>query len=266
MRSLLAIVAGSSTVFAQCADENNVNSFTYNGNTYEVVLENKTWADAAACAVERGGYLIEINDAQELAMIFPNLPFINFQNTSAPDGGNGGYLWIGANDIAAEGTWIWDGDNSGSGPQFWDGAANGSPVGGLYNNWGNEPDNFGAGQDAAAYAITNWPNGLQEEWNDVAASNQLYFIIEYTAADLNENQSNSAPRIFPNPAKSEIRVETEGVERIVISNLNGTPIEKYAVNGGNLLEISIANYPAGMYMVHYLMENGTSVQERFVKL
>lgn len=264
--SLFIGLSSSSIVHAQCVDENNVNSFTYNGNTYEVVLENKTWEDAAACALERGGYLIEINDSLEQAMIFGNLPIINFQNTSAPDGGNGGYLWIGANDIATEGAWIWDGDNSGSGAQFWSGAVNGSPVGGLYSNWGNEPDNFGSGQDAAAYAITNWPNGFQEEWNDVAASNSLYFIIEYTAASLDENQQSTAPRIFPNPAETEIRVASNGVERIVISNMNGTAIEKYEVNGGNQLEISTVNYPSGMYMIQYFMENGTALQERFVKL
>lgn len=164
---------------AQCADEANVTSYTYNGTTYEVIQENQTWADAAACAVERGGHLIEVNDSSEQASIFSNLPFINFMNTAAPDGGGGGYLWIGGNDSATEGEWMWDGDNDGNGTSFWLGDVNGSPVGGAYTNWGNEPDDFGTGQDGLGYAITNWPMGLQEQWNDVDVSNSLYYIVEY---------------------------------------------------------------------------------------
>jgi len=238
---------------AQCASEINVYGFPYNGNNYEVVSENKTWAEAFACAVERGGYLIEINDANEQAMIFPNLPFINFQNTSAPDGGNGGYLWIGGNDFSTEGSWVWDGDNDGIGTPFWMGDASGSPVGGAYTNWGNEPDNFGNGQDALAYAITNWPMGLQEEWNDVSASNSLYYIIEYTAADLNENTPSSSPKIAPNPAESLIRIQTEQVESIVITDINGALISEYKNLNSTEFKLNISDYPSGIYFFSFYM-------------
>ena len=53
----------SSKGFGQCTDNSNVYSFVYGGKTYEVIRENKTWSDAAACAAERGGMLVEINDA-----------------------------------------------------------------------------------------------------------------------------------------------------------------------------------------------------------
>ena len=33
------------------------------------------------------------------------------------------------------------------------GALSGNPVGGLYNNWGNEPDDFGGGQDALGLSL-----------------------------------------------------------------------------------------------------------------
>lgn len=176
---LLALTLTTFQLKAQCANEVNITSFSYNGSNYEVVKENQTWINAAACAVERGGYLIEINDVNEQNMIFSNLPTITPSNTSAPDGGGAGYLWIGGNDMATEGTWIWDGNNDSNGTQFWSGDVNGSPVGGLYNNWGNEPDNYGSGQDALAYAITNWPMGVQQQWNDVDINNTLYYIIEY---------------------------------------------------------------------------------------
>ena len=37
--------------FGQCADNSNIYSFVYGGKTYEVIRENKTWSDAAACAL-----------------------------------------------------------------------------------------------------------------------------------------------------------------------------------------------------------------------
>lgn len=189
---ILAIALLSLSTFtsvAQCADSANVYSFVYNGKNYNVVKENKTWDQAAACAVERGGYLAEINDANENAAIYneltTNAGIVN-SNTTAPDGGGGAYAWIGGNDISTEGDWYWDGDNDGSGTQFWQGTASGNPIGGLYSNWGNEPDNYN-NQDALALSLNGWPLGSASEWNDVDDGNTLYFVIEYNAGvGLNE--------------------------------------------------------------------------------
>ena len=62
--------------------------------------------------------------------------------------------------------------------QFWLGTKSGSSVDGLYNNWGNEPDNYGSGQDALGLALTYWPYGLAGQWNDISQSNSLYFVVE----------------------------------------------------------------------------------------
>ncbi len=170
-----------------CASSDNIYGFTYNGTNYEVVRENKTWEDAAACAAERGGFLAEINDADENAALFNELTnnaSITNSNTTAADGGGASYVWIGGNDIATESAWIWDGNNDGATARFWQGAADGNPVDGLYNNWGNEPDDFGEGQDALGLALTEWPLGSgalgsAAQWNDVSHTNELYYIIEY---------------------------------------------------------------------------------------
>ncbi len=68
-----ALIMYCSQGFGQCADSLNIYSFEYNGHSYEVVKENKTWTDASACAVERGGYLSEINDSAEQDSIFHQL-------------------------------------------------------------------------------------------------------------------------------------------------------------------------------------------------
>ena len=65
--------------FSQCADTSNIYSFAYNGHTYEVIKENKTWTDASLCAVSRGGYLVEINDSR-----MKRLPFLSYLTELIP--------------------------------------------------------------------------------------------------------------------------------------------------------------------------------------
>lgn len=168
-------------ILAACvADEDNVIEFEYNNKNYEIIKENKDWVTAANCAVSRGGILVEINDQAEQDEIFlqlGNAGIIN-ANTVAPDGGGGAYVWIGGNDAQNEGVWVWDGGNENVGPQFWQGDATGNPVGGLYNNWGNEPDDFGT-QDYLGLSLDGWPLGVAGEWNDITLLNELYFVVEY---------------------------------------------------------------------------------------
>lgn len=100
---------------------------------------NKSWLDAAAFAVNRSGYLAEINNASEQSNIYSELKNradIKLNLTQAGDGRDASCVWLGCNDISAEGEWVWDGHNNNQGPQFWDGDQNGASVDGLFNNWG----------------------------------------------------------------------------------------------------------------------------------
>ena len=167
-------------VVEKCVSEENIIPFQFAGRKYELVQELKNWRGASTCAVERGGYLVEINDATEQGNIynFVRNKIVDLSLIVAPDGGNGSYVWLGANDIKTEGNWIWDGDNDGMGTQFWEGKSNGDVIGGLYNNWGSEPDDA-LGQDALGLGMTDWLKGAAGEWNDIRATNKLYFVIEY---------------------------------------------------------------------------------------
>ena len=113
------------------------------------------------------------------------MPSAEFGQPDAPDGGGGAYVWLGATDRVTENTWLWDGDNDGVGDPFWQGRVDGSPVGGLYNNWGREPDDYN-GQDAAGICLNRWPLssgslGGTGQWNDVDEYNNLYYLIEFDA-------------------------------------------------------------------------------------
>ena len=163
--------------------------FSFDGHTYDVVTSGLTWAEASAAAQNKAingepGYLVRIDSDEENDEIFSqllnNIDPSDFENTLAPDGGGASYVWIGANDIQTEGEWIWV-DN---GAQFWQGDSTGSAVNALYNNWGNEPDDFNS-QDAAGIALSDWPLGMAGQWNDVDADNTLYYIIEYASFGIN---------------------------------------------------------------------------------
>jgi len=196
--SLMAAGAWISAGAQPCASPANIYGFSYDGKNYEVVKEMKTWVNAAACAVERGGYLVHINDQAEQDAIYDaivNGAAVPPSYTVVPDGGGVAYVWIGATDKQVEVAWLWDGDNNGSGDNFWNGqgtagTGGGSAVGGAFFNWGgtstgipNEPDDFNANQDAAAIALAGWPSGttmlgIAGEWNDISITNSIYFVIE----------------------------------------------------------------------------------------
>ena len=79
-------ILSASVINAQCLLTSNFYSFHYKGHNYEMVKENKSWGKSALCAVERGGYLIEINDVEEQDSVFyqiinnANIVFANTLN------------------------------------------------------------------------------------------------------------------------------------------------------------------------------------------
>ncbi|MFC2096882.1 T9SS type A sorting domain-containing protein [Bacteroidota bacterium] len=249
----------SPSLKSQCVrDTNNIYSFIYDNAKYEVVKETKTWTGASACAVERGGKLTEINSKEEQDSIFfhINNAGIIASNTTAPDGGGSSYLWIGGNDLAVEGQWVWNGDNDTISVQFWQGTRTGSAVGGLYNNWGNEPDNW-SNQDAIGLALTNWPLGTAGQWNDIDHTNTLYFVIEYDqdlSGIIEPAEVKKTINIFPNPASDRVKISIKGFHTadnnntISIYNTIGMVIKKVIVNKTEF-DISLSNMNRGIYFL-----------------
>lgn len=212
MRIILALIlctVAHNGLIGQCVTNvNNIVSFNGPTKNYEVVKENLNWLAANNCAVQRGGRLAVIESQQEQDSLFAYLTrsSIVIANTVAPDGGGASYVWIGANDRTNEGTWLWSNYGSGTG-QFWQGARTGTVIGGLYNNWGNEPDNFN-NQDAAGIALSSWPFGSAGEWNDVDESNTLYYVIEYSnTTGIAENNFSEGIKTYPNPINDNFYID-----------------------------------------------------------
>ena len=178
--------------------------FYHDGHSYMIVKQKRNWVEAAADAVANGGYLAEIGSQAEQSAIWQAIlkEGIPSSYVAVLDGGGIGYIWIGAGDKWSdddEGDWIWNGANkSGAFTLFWYGGKTGVAINGSYVNWGgtskgsrNEPDNFTDsnlspnGQNAAAIGLASWPAGsssplgIAGEWNDIAESNMLYYVIEF---------------------------------------------------------------------------------------
>lgn len=179
------------TVFVACSkdkdepDKGSEISFSHDGHQYLIIKEKKSWADAAAYAVERDGYLVEINSAAEQTAVYAAITKnVSASYTTVDDGGGVAYVWIGGTDQATEGSWLWNGENkSGTNlTKFWQGKNNGTGTG--YNNWGaGEPDDFNNSQDYAAIGLAAWPQGNGSlgsagQWNDINGNNKLFFVVE----------------------------------------------------------------------------------------
>jgi hypothetical protein len=282
--SFLAICSIVVQVYSQCADSVNIYGFSYNNKYYEVVKDMKNWTDAAACAVERGGYLVEINDLNEQNAIYDaiiNGAGVSTTYTSVSNGGAIAYVWIGATDQTAEGTWLWDGNNDGLGVHFWsgqgaNGAGDGAAEGSAFFNWGGtstgtpkEPDNYGAGQHHAAIGLAGWPSGstmlgIAGEWNDIIGSSLLFFVIEYdSGASIHENtpENNKSIRLFPNPANDIFVVD--GVSENAVLSFYDSQGKQIAVFYGNTANVSIL--PSGMYSVHVIDGENVFVDKVIVR-
>jgi hypothetical protein len=193
-RARFVAVAGAVLLAAGPARA-QVDTFVFDGHTYHLYAtpDARTWPAAAAFAAGltvggQPGYLARIDAAAENARVFQSVNANQaVLTTVAPDGGGGRYVWLGGNDRTAEGDWRWQDNNA----AFWSGGPTGSPVGGLYNNWASlagpgqtEPDNFPAGpagQDAAAMSVNGYPLGSAAQWNDLAETNVLPFVVEFSA-------------------------------------------------------------------------------------
>mgnify|MGYP001577922521 CR=1 FL=1 len=260
-----AILIATLTVQSQCSfSPNNIYSFTANGVQYEIVKEVEYWNVVAACAFNRGGHLAEINSQLEQDSIYYHLTQagINTNSTKAPDGGNAAYVWLGGNDAPSEGRWEWDGDNSGMKVHFYQGQRNGNAINGLYNNWGNEPDNFNNNQHCLGLALTSWPFGTLGEWNDINCFNSLYYIIEFpsTSTGLIENKKDLF-QVYPNPINDVIMInstkQTSYKSTLRVINLQGKVVIEEELSPS----INVSDWKSGNYILQILDNSEILFQE-----
>jgi len=292
---LVAFLAPALLLTAQpCADSLNIYTFYYQGRKYEIVKELKSWNDAADCAVERGGYLVQIGSQEEQDSVYHAITVgaaISNTFVTVPDGGGVAYIWIGATDKATEGTWLWDGNNDGNGTNFWTGqgaagAGGGAAVGGAFVNWGgksastiNEPDDYANNQDAAAIGLRGWPGGsgalgIAGEWNDIALTNAIYSIIEYDSS-IGINTSGSVSglqiKLYPNPSAGNIvnlqmvPAETT-VCKVEIFAADGRLAASFSPAEVQDMSIPVGALSRGVYHVKVFTSSGLTLSARLIRM
>ena len=155
-------------------------SWTFKNSLYELHKTPKSFNAASQAAIDAGGYLAEVDNAEENNAIFQEVSrLINtseFSSTTSQDGGGSAYVWIGGTDQASEGNWKWT--NSGntivlSRSEWGSGAL------------GNEPDG-GSFQNGLGLGLENWPKGSSNgsgfgdagSWNDINTSSTLFYVVE----------------------------------------------------------------------------------------
>jgi len=134
---------------------------TYAGHTYAFCDGLVDWPTARAECALHGMRLVRIDDAAENAWVISQAVFSaqNFRRH---------YLWLGGYEPVTDGDWHWT-----DGEAFWLGAANGTPVNGLYTNWGRtEPNNATASEACASIPLND------TTWIDEQCGTAEYFACE----------------------------------------------------------------------------------------
>ena len=147
------IFAGSAWAAAPCVASQPAGSIQWSGNGHYYALTNvaqEFWTSANAEAIARSGYLVSILSQVEQ-------DFIYGQFGSRP------YLWIGYNDITAEGTFVW---------------SSGEP--GSYTNWyPGEPNNDGGIEDVTIMVNVAGRNGRWQDGTNFSGGG-FFGVIEFT--------------------------------------------------------------------------------------
>ena len=132
--AMLAIIVSSGSAASDLVVVDG--PYTYGGHTY-YMLDESSWTAAEAQAVQMGGNLATINDADEDAWVY------------ATFGGDDYALWIGLNDVAQEESFVW---------------SSGETLG--YTNWAEvEPANEGGNSHYVNIHKANHAHS-PGKWND----------------------------------------------------------------------------------------------------
>ncbi len=204
------------------------------GNFYKLSTSNTNYAGAKAAANSTTlfgvtGHLVNISSAAENAFVTSMISASTY---------------IGASDAAVEGEWRWD-DGPENGDLFWLGTgATGSAQNGLYTNWnGTEPNNSG-NEDA----IQLFTNG---RWNDIPASTNMPYLIEWEGVDVFANVPNGNFSINENSPLNQsagfvIGSDVDAGDVLTYSITGGTGAGVFALNSSTG-EITLINVAANNY-------------------
>ena len=87
----------------------------------------------------------------------------------------------------------------------------------------------------------------------------------YGFESVSENADNDSLKIYPNPAISSIKVESDGLKKLKIINVKGQIVKKVSVKNQSVVEIDITKLNSGTYLIEAIDFNGNIKFGKFVK-
>ena len=87
----------------------------------------------------------------------------------------------------------------------------------------------------------------------------------YGFESISENVNNDSLKVYPNPATSSIKIESEGLKKLRIYNMKGQTLKKVSVKGQTVVEINIEKLSEGSYLIEAVDFNGNIKVGKFIK-
>ena len=87
----------------------------------------------------------------------------------------------------------------------------------------------------------------------------------YGFESVSENTDNDSLKIYPNPAISSIKIESDGLKKLKIVNVKGQTVKKVSVKNQSVTEIDITKLHSGTYLIEAVDFNGDIKFGKFIK-
>ena len=121
-----------------------------------------------------------------------------------------------------------------------------------------------------AFSFTIEPNALAEGKSLARTSvvvtsdaGTVVFSVKVDGDILSVTEVSAAPKLYPNPASSNIRIEGNAIESVMVYNIMGALVESISVNDNNV-DVNLSQYSNGIYFFNIRQSDGTTSNQRVV--
>ena len=91
----------------------------------------------------------------------------------------------------------------------------------------------------------------------------LEFEVAIDGEVLSVTEVSAEPKLYPNPASSNIRIEGNAIESVKVYNIMGALVESISVNDNNV-DVNLSQYSNGVYFFNIRQSDGTVSNQRVV--
>ena len=91
----------------------------------------------------------------------------------------------------------------------------------------------------------------------------LEFEVAIDGEVLSVSEVSVEPKLYPNPASSNIRIEGNAIESVKVYNIMGALVESISVNDNNV-DVNLSQYSNGVYFFNIRQSDGTVSNQRVV--